>query len=96
MTITASIVSSSCFSLVQCLPRLQDLELTVGGGALGLTGAALRTMGEHCRHVETLDCCGVWDLSCWRDTRAMPLFPELSFFRLDEAIMKPAGAAYDK
>ncbi len=81
---------------VQCLPSLRHFVLTLGRGALGLTGAALQTLGQRCRHLEVLDMRGAWDLSCWRDTISEPLFPRLKFFRLDEAITKPAGAVYHR
>jgi hypothetical protein len=91
-----ALTDDSFGATVQCLPHLQHLDLTLGRGPLGLTGAALRTLGQRCRHLEVLDMLGTWDLSCWRDITSMLLFPELKFFRLDEAIMQPAGAAYDK
>lgn len=94
---TARTLTDAGFSAtLQCLPHLECLQLAFAQGALGLSGAALRAVGESCRKLERLDMCGAWDLSCWRDAGITPLFPQLLFFQVDEAIMKKEGMANDK
>jgi hypothetical protein len=93
LTPATALTDSGFGAMTECLPDLQYLKIDLGLSSLGLTGAALRFVGEHCRRLESLAMRGTWDLSCWRDTRQMPLFPRLISLWLDDAIMKPAAVS---
>ncbi len=70
-------------SLAAALPYLTNLTLYVSAGARALTGAALRSVGEHCRGLQKLRMDGAWDVTCWRESDASPLFPELKSLELE-------------
>jgi hypothetical protein len=68
--------------LAAALPHLEHLAIRIGAGAPALTGAALRSLGQHCRQLQFLDISGTWDLTCWRESNVTPLFPQLTHLKL--------------
>jgi hypothetical protein len=73
--------------LAAALPHLVQLRIRVGSQAANfMTGAALRYLGEHCRHLTTLDLDGKWAMSCWRESAKTPLFPRLESLSLHDLI----------
>jgi hypothetical protein len=72
-------------SLLESLPRLQRFLLVVREGMSGLSGAALRSIGERCRDLVTLEMSGAWDLSHLRKSSLKYIFPKLAVLRLQTA-----------
>ncbi len=71
--------------LAAALPHLIHLCIEVGERAVSLlTGAALRSVGEHCRSLKSLAVDGQWDMSCWRESSKTPLFPRLTSIELGD------------
>jgi hypothetical protein len=64
------------------LPHLTYLAISVGADAAALTGAALRSVGQHCRQLQTLEIDRDRDVTCWRDSNVTPLFPQLKGLKL--------------
>jgi hypothetical protein len=76
-------------SLAAALPHLVLLRISVGTCAANfMTGAALRSIGEHCRHLTTLALDGKWDMSCWRQSPKTPLFPRLQSLSLHDLVVR--------
>jgi hypothetical protein len=94
-SLTTALTDEGFSEMANCLPKLRRLRFAAGL-SLRLSGAALRSVGEHCRHLESLIMPGIWDISCWPATTQKPLFPRLTRLKLDEAIMKAAGGTYDR
>jgi hypothetical protein len=70
--------------LMASLPRLERLKLDIAGHFAGLSGAALRSVGERCRNIVWLEVSRKWDLSSWQSSTYKPLFPTLAVLRLGD------------
>jgi hypothetical protein len=79
--------------LVVALPHLVELMITAGTSVLGrLTGASLRSVGENCRQLEMLYLSGEWDVTSWRQSVLVPLFPQLKTLQLGQVSVRPDSA----
>jgi hypothetical protein len=65
-------------SLLESLPSLQHFLLVVKEGMPGLSGAALRSIGERYRDLVALEMSGAWDLSHLRKSSFKFIFPKLA------------------
>jgi hypothetical protein len=90
----ATPLTDSCLlAVIESLSQLRRLKLTVGCRTLGLTSAAVLSIGQYCRHLEELEMSEVWDLTCWRDSVPKPLFPMLKVLQLGDAVVRRGDAS---
>jgi hypothetical protein len=78
--------------LAAALPHLTHLAILVGASAATLTSATLRSVSQHCRQLQTLEIDRDGDVTCWRDIKVMPLFPQLKRLKLTRVSIEQGAA----
>ncbi len=87
-----SLTNADFGCLAAALLHLTHLAIGMGAGAPHLTGAALRSLGQHCNQLHTLDIDDTWDDTCWHESNVVPLFLQLMKLVLWRVSLEKTGA----